>query len=121
MTSEATEPSPSDVFIAHAGEDKNAVARRLAEALITQGWTVWLDELRLKVGDSLSQHIDAALASTRFGAVILSPHFFAKEWPQRELAGLAAREIDNGTKVILPVWHEVDHAFIVKRSPLLAD
>jgi len=115
------ESDPSDVFIAHAGEDKNAIARPLAEALIAEGWTVWLDELRLRVGDSLSRHIDTALANTRFGVVILSPHFFSKEWPQRELAGLAAREIDNGTKVILPVWHEVDHDFIVKRSPLLAD
>lgn len=111
----------SDVFIAHASEDKNGVARPLAKALTDQGWSVWLDELKLTVGDSLSQRIDSALAQTRFGVVLLSPAFFSKEWPQRELAGLAARELDTGAKVILPVWHNVDHSFIVQHSPVLAD
>jgi hypothetical protein len=111
----------SDVFIAHASEDKDSVARPLAKALAAQGWSVWLDELNLTVGDSLSQRIDSALAQTRFGVVLLSPAFFSKEWPQRELAGLAARELDTGAKVILPVWHNVDRSFIVQHSPVLAD
>jgi TIR domain len=111
----------SDVFIAHASEDKDEVARPLAEILTSAGWDVWLDELKLTIGDSLSRRIDSALARTRFGVVVLSPAFFAKEWPQRELAGLAAREVDMGSKVILPVWHNVDHRFIVEHSPVLAD
>jgi hypothetical protein len=114
------EPAP-DLFISHASEDKAAVARPLADALMSRGWRVWLDELELTVGDSLSGRIDAALAQTRFGVVILSPSFFAKPWPQRELAGLAAREVAAGSKVILPVWHEVDRDYIVERSPVLAD
>jgi hypothetical protein len=112
---------PADVFISHASEDKPEIARPLAEALTGLGWKVWLDELELKIGDSLSRQIDAALARSRFGIVILSPAFFAKEWPQRELAGLAARELATGAKVILPVWHEVNHEFIAQRSPTLAD
>jgi hypothetical protein len=110
-----------DVFISHASEDKDDVARPLADTLTQRGWTTWLDELELTVGDSLSGRIDAALAHARFGVVVLSPAFFSKPWPQRELAGLAAREIDTGSKVILPVWHNVDHQFIVQRSPVLAD
>jgi hypothetical protein len=110
-----------DAFISHAGEDKEQVARPLAEALDHLGWDVWLDELRLTVGDSLSRQIDSALVKSRFGIVILSPMFFAKEWPQRELAGLAARELATGDKVILPVWHEVDHSYIADRAPTLAD
>lgn len=111
----------SDVFIAHASEDKDSVARPLAQALTDRGWSVWLDELKLTVGDSLNGRIESALAGTRFGVVILSPAFFAKEWPKRELAGLAAREIHAGAKVILPVWHNVDHAYILQHSPVLAD
>jgi TIR domain len=110
-----------DVFVSHASEDKETIARPLAEALAQGGWSVWLDELELTVGDSLSGRIDAGLANARFGVVILSPAFFSKPWPQRELAGLAAREIDSGSKVILPVWHDVDHQFIVQHSPVLAD
>jgi hypothetical protein len=110
-----------DVFISHASEDKALVARPLATALTERGWSVWLDELELTVGDSLSRRIDDALAKSRFGVVILSPAFFAKEWPQRELAGLAAREVSAGAKIILPVWHNVDQNYIVDRSPTLAD
>jgi TIR domain len=110
-----------DLFISHASEDKEAVARPLSRALVARGWSVWLDELELTVGDSLSGHIDAALARSRFGIAIISPAWFAKEWPQRELAGLAAREVDAGTKVILPVWHEVDRSYVARRSPILAD
>ncbi|HEU5105493.1 MAG TPA: toll/interleukin-1 receptor domain-containing protein [Solirubrobacterales bacterium] len=110
-----------DVFISHASEDKDAVARPLVDALGDRGWSAWLDELEITVGDSLTRRIDQALVSSRFGVVILSPSFFAKEWPQRELAGLAAREIAMGSKVILPVWHEVNHEYIAQHSPLLAD
>jgi hypothetical protein len=110
-----------DLFISHASEDKESVARPLSEALTARGWSVWLDELELTIGDSLSGRIDAALARSRFGVVVLSPAFFAKPWPQRELAGLAAREVDAGSKVILPVWHGIDSHYIAKRSPILAD
>lgn len=110
-----------DLFISHASEDKDTVARPLLTALKARGWSVWLDEIELTVGDSLSGGIDAALARSRFGVAVLSPSFFAKQWPQRELAGLAAREVDAGSKVILPVWHEVDHRYIAQRSPILAD
>ena len=110
-----------DVFICHASEDKDDVARPLLAALTTRGWSGWLDELELTLGDSLSGGIEAALARSRFGIVILSPAFFAKPWPQRELAGLAAREVDAGSKVILPVWHGVDAHYIAERRPILAD
>jgi hypothetical protein len=110
-----------DLFISHASEDKDAVARPLEEALTARGWSVWLDELELTVGDSISGHIERALARSRFGVAVLSPAFFIKQWPQRELAGLAAREVAAGSKVILPVWHRVDSHYIVQRAPILAD
>jgi hypothetical protein len=109
-----------DCFISHASEDKS-VALLLAEAVKARGWTVWVDQLDLTLGDSLNGEIESALAHARFGVVILSRAFLSKQWTQRELAALAAREISGKTKVILPVWHGVDHEFIVGRSPVLAD
>jgi hypothetical protein len=47
------------------------------------------DEFTLSVGDRLRRSIDRGLANCRYGIVILSPMFFGKEWPQRELDGLA--------------------------------
>jgi hypothetical protein len=52
--------------------------------------------------------------------VVLSKAFFAKQWPQYELDGLVAREIE-GTKVILPVWYGVEKKDVLAFSPSLAD
>lgn len=109
-----------DVFISHASEDKDAVARPLALQLQGHGIKVWLDEFELTLGDSLRRTIDRGLSQSRFGIVILSQNFFKKDWPQRELDGLAARE-ENHQKVILPVWHNITKEEIIKCSPMLGD
>lgn len=109
-----------DVFISHASEDKVAIARPLATSLKAKGLRVWIDEAELRLGDSLRRSIDRGLANSRFGLVILSPAFFEKEWPQKELDGLVARE-DGSEKVILPVWHQVTRAEVTRYSPPLAD
>jgi hypothetical protein len=109
-----------DVFICHASEDKNDFARPLAEALREAGVSVWFDEFSLKLGDSLRASIDYGLANSRYGITVLSPHFFAKHWPAQELNGLASCEV-NGTKVILPVWHNVGFEEVRQFSPTLAD
>jgi hypothetical protein len=70
-----------DAFISHASEDKKALVRPLAKALGAMGYRIWFDEFELKVGDSLRQSIDRGLANSRFGIVILSRAFFAKNWP----------------------------------------
>jgi len=109
-----------DIFISHASEDKVAVAAPLAQALVARGLRVWYDEFSLTLGDSLRECIDRGLANSRFGVVILSDYFFQKQWPQRELNGLASREV-NGTKVILPVWHDITFETVRTFSPMLAD
>jgi hypothetical protein len=110
-----------DVFICHASEDKKEVAEPLARMLTAEKLRVWYDKFTLTVGDSLRRKIDDGLANSRYGVVILSPSFFVKNWPQKELDGLAAREDSEGHKVILPIWHKVDQDYVVKYSPTLAD
>ena len=68
-----------DVFISHASEDKDDFVRPLADALRARGFSVWFDELTLKVGDSLRRSIDRGLARSRFGVVVVSPNFLNKE------------------------------------------
>ena len=109
-----------DVFISHASEDKDSFVRPLADALCRKGLRVWYDEFTLTVGDSLRRNIDQGLSRSRYGIVVLSANFFAKEWPQKELDGLASREIE-GQKIILPVWLSVGRENVVRYSPMLAD
>jgi hypothetical protein len=113
-------PYEFDAFICHASEDKEEFVRPLAEELRRREVHVWYDEFTLEVGDSLRRSIDRGLAKSKYGIVILSPYFFKKEWAQKELDGLAAREV-RGTKVILPVWHNVNREDIENYSPMLAD
>lgn len=110
-----------DIFLSHASEDKVDIARPLYEALTARGVTVWFDEAALELGDSLRRKIDEGLRISRFGLVVLSPHFFAKPWPQRELDGLVARETASGEKAIIPLWHRLERDDVLQRSATLAD
>ena len=121
VSAKRTYNEPSwDLFISHASEDKELFVRPLAEALCERGFHVWFDEYTLKLGDSLRRSIDQGLSACRFGVVVLSPAFFSKEWPQRELDGLANRELD-GKKIILPIWHNLTAREVRTYSPILAD
>lgn len=110
-----------DVFISHASEDKESFVRALAEGLRARAVNVWYDEFELKVGDSLRRSIDRGLVNSRFGIVVLSSAFFAKNWPQYELDGLVTKETSSGGKVILPIWHKVSKDEVAGYSPTLAD
>lgn len=109
-----------DVFISHASEDKEEFVKPLVEALQNTGYKVWYDEFTLKVGDSLRRSIDNGLKASRYGIVVFSSAFFAKNWTQYELDGLLTREME-GHKVILPIWHMVSKNQVQNFSPSLAD
>lgn len=109
-----------DFFISHASEDKDNFVRGLAEELRNRGARVWYDEFTLQVGGSLRRQIDRGLKNSRFGVVVLSKHFFMKEWAQRELDGLSSLEASGDTR-ILPIWHEISKDEIVRYSPMLSD
>ena len=110
-----------DVFICHASEDKDEFVRPLAERLRECHIEVWYDEFSLKVGDSIRRAIDLGLSKSRFGIVILSKNFFAKQWPQWELDGLVQRQNAAKTNIILPIWYKVVKEEVLAFSPPLAD
>ena len=74
-----------EVFISHASEDKDTVARPLANHLAALGVKVWFDKSELRLGDSLRTKIDAGLARSRFGVVILSPSLLPRIGPKLNL------------------------------------
>jgi hypothetical protein len=109
-----------DLFISHAGEDKDVIARPLATKLQEHGFKVWYDEFTLSLGDHLRQSIERGLAESDFAVVILSPDFFGKKWTNLELDGIIALE-KPGEKRILPVWHNVTSNDVVGYSSFLAN
>lgn len=107
-----------DLFISCAGEDKH-FARNLAQALQDRGISVWFDEFVLRPGDNLSSKIEEGLASSRYGVVILSKHFFEKKWPLRELDSFMAME-STDKRVLLPIYHSITPKEVREFSPKLA-
>ncbi len=91
-----------------------------AIALTERGLQVWYDEFELRIGDSLRRKIDAGIARSRFGIVVLSSAFFAKGWPKYELDALVTMAV-SGRQVLLPLWHRVSKDEVVSYSPSLAD
>jgi len=108
-----------DLFISHASEDKATIAEPLYQALTRAGLKVWFDKTELLLGDSLLRKINDGLVHSRYGLVILSPAFFAKKWPQHELAGLFSLE-EAGHPKILPIWHELGQPEIAAYCPIMA-
>lgn len=101
-------------------EDKEEFVRPFVNFLKEKGVEVWYDEFELRIGDRLRRSIDNGLKKSRFGIVVLSESFFNKEWPQVELDGLFAREIE-GEKVILPIWHNISKDKVRSYSPTISD
>lgn len=94
--------------------------RPLVTALEEHGLKVWYDEFTLRIGDSLRRKIDQGLANSRFGIVVLSESFFGKGWTNYELDGIVSRSI-SGEQQLLPIWHKVSKADVMKYSPSLVD
>ena len=108
-----------DVFICHATEDKELFVEELAAQLKNNDVKVWYDDFVLRIGDSVGQKIDNGLLKSHYGVVVLSPNFFKKAWPRKELEGLMNKE-RSGEKVILPVWLNLDYDAVFRQSPMLA-
>jgi hypothetical protein len=109
-----------DVFISHAVEDKLPIANDLCARLEKAGLKVWYSGSELNAGDSITRTVREGLDKSRFGIVILSKNYIAKNWPLREFYHLLARESD-GVKVILPVLHNITPAELAVEDLTMAD
>lgn len=95
-----------DVFLSHASEDKDDVARPLAIMLQERGLRVWYDEFELKIGDNLVAKLNAGINASRFGIIVLSDAFFAKRWTNHELNTLEHLWVTED-RILFPIWHNI--------------
>jgi len=109
-----------DAFISHAVEDKIPIANELCAKLEAAGLKIWYSGKELGVGDSIEKTIEKGLNRSRYGIVIFSPTYLAKNWTIREFYTLLAKEIEEH-KVILPVLYNVCLDDLKKKDLLMAD
>ncbi|MEA2162361.1 MAG: hypothetical protein QOK37_488 [Thermoanaerobaculia bacterium] len=87
------------VFISHSAPDKEFV-RGLADRIEAEGFSPWLDERDLVVGDPLPQTIAEALRSARVVLVVISRASVASRWLRYELNIATDRMIKGECRVI---------------------
>jgi hypothetical protein len=91
-----------DLFLSHSARDKDFVWR-LAEDLAFCEVDSWLDQWELRPGESLHDAIGAALAASRFVAIVIGPNFTDSRWASDEMKQALARERRENTTVVIPV------------------
>src|SRR5688572_28008298 len=109
-----------DAFISHAVEDKIPIANELCAKLEQAGLKIWYSGKELGIGDSIEKTIEKGLNRSRYGIVIFSPTYLAKNWTIREFYTLLAKEIEE-QKVILPVLYNISLDELKNKDLLMAD
>lgn len=107
-----------DVFLCHAWDDREGVAKDLHDLLETSGVRVWFSEKDIRLGTPLLRSIDRGLAKTRAGIVLVTPALLAR----LENEGIADKELSEllAREQLIPVVHDTTFEALREVSPLLA-
>ena len=113
----AVRPDLRDVFLCHAWDDRNGVAKELHDLLEGVGVRVWFSEKDVPLGTTLLRQIDKGLRNSRIGLVLVTPAMLGslrrEGIADRELSALLARDL------LVPVAHKTTFEDIRDESPLL--
>ena len=91
-----------DVFISHASEDKETIARPIFAALQKRGIKAFLDDAHIGWGENFTTKINTALGAARHVICVISQNSVEKDWPLAEVNTALAMEV-SGQKTTLPV------------------
>jgi len=109
-------------FISHDSNDKDEIARVIAQKLSSRLCPVWYDEYSLKVGDSLRESIESGIKEAHKCILLLTPNFIKNNgWGKKEFNSIFTRELIFEEKIVLPIWYKVSKKDIYEYSPSLAD
>jgi TIR domain len=98
----ATSADTRVAFISHSSKDKPFV-RQLAADLVASGVQVWLDEQRIRVGDSIPESIAQGVAESDFFLLVVSANSVASPWVKKELNQALVNEIEKRRVRVMPV------------------
>lgn len=104
-------------FLSHATEDKERFAVPFAEALISNGIDVWMDQWEIKAGDSLVKKIFTdGIDEADVFIVVISPISLLKPWVADELDAGVVRKIAGACKLIPIVLDDAEVPPALKHS-----
>ena len=89
-------------FLSHSSKDKPFI-RQLAADLTASGVSVWLDEQRIRVGDSIPDKIAQGLAGSDYFLIAMSHNSVGSEWVKKELNNALVNEVHRRKVHILPL------------------
>jgi hypothetical protein len=84
VSTPATTGAPK-VYLAHASEDKDTLARPLAQVLMAAGIETWFDEWEIGTGDSLKRRMEQGLEDCTHFIVLLTAKSIGKAWVETEI------------------------------------
>jgi hypothetical protein len=101
MTERAMDAATTPVvYLAHASEDKEVLARPLAERFLGCGIDVWLDEWEIRAGDSLKRKMERGLENCTHFVVLLTPRSIGKPWVETEIDAGFVRAVGGKSRFI---------------------
>jgi hypothetical protein len=114
----ASLPDLRHIFLCHAWDDRQGVAKELCDLLVARNVSVWFSENDIGLGEPFLRAIDKGLAKSRIGIVLVTPALL-KRLPaagvaDKELSVLLARD------QLVPIVHNTTYVALREVSPMLA-
>jgi hypothetical protein len=114
----ASLPDLRHVFLCHAWDDRQGVAKDLNDLLVARDVSVWFSENDIGLGEPFLRAIDKGLAKSRIGVVLVTPALLtrlpAAGVADKELSVLLARD------QLVPIVHNTTSDALREVSPMLA-
>lgn len=107
--------SDFEVFISHASEDKEGIARPIFQACERAGIKAFLDEEHIAWGTSFTEKINTALGAARTVLAVVSSASVSKDWPIQEMNSALALEVEGEKNVLVLMVGNPD----LSRLPLI--
>lgn len=110
-----------DVFISHASKDKLSYVDKLAQAIKNEGLEMFYDADSIEWGDNISEKIETALSNCLLAVVVISKHYFGRQWTEHEIRTLLKRQSEEHEKLVMPILYGVTKKQLVSHYPELND
>lgn len=114
----ASLPDLRHIFLCHAWDDRQGVAKELCNLLVARNVSVWFSENDIGLGEPFLRAIDKGLAKSRIGIVLVTPALLnrlpAAGVADKELSVLLARD------QLVPIVHNTTYDALREVSPMLA-